>query len=619
MEKPLKNTFGLDISNTAITAVELAYSKKGLRVVNFARIELNPGIIEDGCIIVDKEAFKEALGRLLKEGYAGPFTSKDVIISIPEEKTFSHRFCIPHENVEDEGYIKMLASDFIPVELSEAAMDYKLLDTCPDKNEVNINFVAAQKNVIDSIIDTLSEVGLRVVFVDVDKNSLMRACENKFQNSNSDYLVVNVSDGMTSFSINSQSGISYTVDSEISGNEFIEKLKPGLNVSTASEIKKIIAELAKSGDSQEKPEYKTIENVLKDSFQKMAGRLSELAMAAESQDSIKVKRIYVIGSSSRVPGLIKALQNTFPEAEIITNFQYIQLNEDTELFYAEAIGLALRALFPAEDRKEINLLPHDEKEELTKRSLTPVISKSLFAASSLFTILVLFAGVSMAKAILGYKVSEKEVQISVEKSDSPYLHQVAQETQQKTQLESQLTTILKDSIPLQNFLPAIDVYNDNGINLISASFNLTAKANDMRVRAKTSSRPDTEQLIAKLQKDAYFKQVISPLSNLAGKGERFINIDLVANLENIISGESKPKPKKPAIKTTEESPTVNNAQDSTGKTTNTSDVNTSPDAMSQADSAGTDTTKIQSPENPDTTNPSAAISANDEVKTPVIQ
>jgi len=544
MKKPFKNTFGLDISNSALTAVELSYSKKGLRVVNFARVELNAGIVEDNCIIVDKEAFREALEKLLQEGYAGPITSKNVIFSIPEEKTFSHRIRVLKENSENEEYIKSLAKDFIPVDLSETATDFKILES--DKKEVEINFIAAQKYVIESIISVISEVGLKTVFVDVDKNSMIRACVNDFQNSDSDYMILNAGDQITSFSINGRSGASYALDSEISGDFLVEKIREGLKASTSSDIRSLLLKLAVTPDSDKTPEYDSIKNIIKEPLERLTARISELANAAETQDSLKVKKVFLVGRYSRVPGLADSLKKIFPEADIIVNFSYIQLNEYTELDYSKAIGLALKAIFNEKGKNpDINLLPRNEREELFKRMLTPFISKGLFGVTSVFTILILITGITMAKSYLGYKISEREVEISAEKSDNPYLHKAAQDTQQRSQLASQVTTILKDSLPIHKFIPKIDSYNSNGIQFVSLSYSLTSNLNQVNIRAKTDSREVTEKLVSGLQNDQYFSNIVSPLSNLSGKGERFINIDLQANLENVLADMNKSKPKMP--------------------------------------------------------------------------
>ena len=125
MNNTLKNTFGLAISNSLLTAVELSYGKAGLRVINFSKLELEPGIVDDDCIIVNPEAFKDALMKLMLEAKNGPITSHNVIIMIPEEKTFSHSLSVPKEKEEDEDFIINAARDFIPITLDEAVIDYK--------------------------------------------------------------------------------------------------------------------------------------------------------------------------------------------------------------------------------------------------------------------------------------------------------------------------------------------------------------------------------------------------------------------------------------------------------------------------------------------------------------
>jgi len=611
MEKPLKDTFGLYISNSALTAVELAYDKKGLKVVNFARIELEPGIVEDDCIVVDRDAFKNAVSRLLQEGYSGPFETRNVVISIPEEKTFSHQLSVPRELAENNDYIMSLASDYIPVELNDAVIDFKTMQLGETK-DVTFNFVAIQKNIVESIIETLAEVGLKVVFVDVDKNSVIRAINNRFQKPETDYLVIGVGNEKTSFSINSLLGKSYTLNSEIGGSEIIEKLKENLGFNTSAEISNILNELVKDTEVREKEQYKKIKNALKELYSRLLNRISELAKVAEAQDSIKIGTIYLVGSYSRTPGLVEALQSAFAEVKFTTDFEYIQLNENTELHFAEAIGLALKAVLPYESGsdKEINLLPYNKKEELFNGMLTPHITKSLFAICSVLAFLMVFAGVSTTKAYLNFSTSDREVDISLDKSQNPYLHQIAQSSQQRTQMESQISSILKDAMPMFKLMQKLDSFNSDGIDLISVSFKLSAKSNDIRIRAKTTSRSDTESFISRLQKDKDFSKVLSPLSNLSGKGEKFINIDLVADSEKIISGyaaaqnesnnalqpsDPKSKPKMPTIQSDEskigsEASDTAIETDTSGNATDTEEG--SADNMADASNTGTETSAL---------------------------
>ena len=172
-----KKIFGLEIRNSALTAVELKYGKTGPRVVNYSRVELDSGVVEDDSIIVNSEAFNESLRKLLLKGKRGPISAKGVVISIPEEKTFNHHINIPKEYADNEEYIKSIASDYIPINLNEAVIDWAILKTKNiNQNEVTINFVAVQKNIIELLIKKLSDNGLKVLGVDICENSLVRYC-----------------------------------------------------------------------------------------------------------------------------------------------------------------------------------------------------------------------------------------------------------------------------------------------------------------------------------------------------------------------------------------------------------------------------------------------------------
>ncbi len=571
MNKPLKNTIGLDIRNSALTAVELAMSKKGLKVVNFARVELEPNIVEDNCIVVNPEAFKEALSRLLQEGYAGSMSVKNVIISMPEEKTFTHNICIPHDKIEDSEFVADSAKDFIPIELSEATTDFRLLSTCDSKKEVKYNFVAVQKSIIESLIEILGEVGLKVVFVDVDKNSLIRACSNHFHQTDGDFMIVNIDEKLTTFSINNNTtGISYALDSEIAGEHLIEAVKEGAKIPTLSDTKKILNELYNNPELEKDDKYTVMGSALKAPLENLIKDIKELADIAANQDSVKVKTIYLIGSHSRIPGLSEVLKEAFPNSNIIPKFQYIQLNEDTELYYCEAIGLALRSILPEEDEHEINLLPSRKKEELFNKMLVPTVRRVLLGITVSLAILLVLSGMVMGKSYIGLQVSDKEVEISNEKAQNPYLHRAAQDIQQKTQLTSQLGAILSDALPGGYFMQKMDKYNEDGIELVSVGYKINSNStNSVRVRAKTEARYETEKFIEKLENDTHLVDIISPLSNLTGKGERFINIDLtvvmdilmadfnkkyglvedeVAEVEEGEAVEETAKPKRPSIK-----------------------------------------------------------------------
>jgi len=207
MADVLKNTIGLDIRDSALTAVKLEMEKDTLKVVNYSRVDLELGVIDEDSILLNPEAFKEAVQKLLKEGREGEIKCTNVIISVPEEKTFSHYLKIPAGD-DNHEMILSYAKNFIPIELNEAAIDYKQLPNETNKKEVAFDFVAAQKSIIKPLVDALQEIDLRVVAIDVDKNSLMRVCQHCIKGKKSSMLI-EINDERSLLSVRNDCGISH--------------------------------------------------------------------------------------------------------------------------------------------------------------------------------------------------------------------------------------------------------------------------------------------------------------------------------------------------------------------------------------------------------------------------
>jgi len=534
--KKIKDTVGLGISNSALTAVQLACDKAGLRVLNYSYVELKPGIIEENSIIVDTDAFKEALKQLLLEGKRGPISSRNVIISVPEEKIFSHYISVPKEHANDIEFIKETARDYIPIDLSEAIMDFKQIPGASTDKELKYSFVAVQKSIIEPLISTLSEIGLNVTAVDTKKDSLIRFCDNQFHKNEKDFMVVDV-DMQTIFLCAANSfGISHIIDTKITGRSCVERIKENLQIMTFADIKNLLIELKKIENPDQNEKYQIIKQNLSDVCKTLVEKSNELVEIMKNEKEFKPEIIYFIGCLACLPGLKEEFEKSFLEAKIVEKVEYIQLEEETELFYPEAIGLALRASCFADDIDEINLLPWHLKEKMDKKKLVPLIFTPVLGLALILGTAIVFSGMSAIENIANYKLSKTEQNIVLEESQNPYLLHAAQTKQQIFQMENQIKSLLANSIPGSQIMKKVDSFNINDTGMITATYAMTSdKKMEVKLRARSLTRSNTEKFIIKLEEDPYFSEVISPLSNLVGKGERFINMDLILNPEEIIA------------------------------------------------------------------------------------
>ncbi len=509
---------------------------------NYSLAPLPPGVVEDNCIVVNKDAFREAVQKLIIDANNGPIISKNVIISIPEEKTFSHHLEISADCSKNDDYIRKMAKDYIPIDLTEAIIDYKPITGEDGKEPVVFDFVAVQKILVQPLIDILGEMGLNVIGVDTSKNSLLRCCNNRFEKNEGAYMVSYMDADKFLISVSTPSGHSYSLD--ISAEEFriSEKAKDILQTKNLDELFAVMKECKENKNPMDKEKQMTLNEEIRGELNIITKKAKELIKAIKNQEGFELKSIYLLGRYSCLLGLKEEYQAIFPKTEIKTKLSYIDINGAAEMVFAEAIGLALRSVIAEENEKNIDLLPIEKKDKIDVEKHTPEISRYSILLGLGLIGLMIWTGIGTASGYLTYKTTKQELAVYAEKASNPYLTQIAKTNQQKNQLENQIITIAQNIIPMRDVLKKLDVFNVNGISLVGLDYILNKDNKpEIRLRAKVKDRDTTELFVSELEKIQYFTEVTSPLSNLLGKGERFVNIDLVLNPAKIIEAYGKPE------------------------------------------------------------------------------
>ncbi len=525
MGKMPKNIIGLEVRNSSLTAVSLEMEKDAFKVTNYSRVEIEPGIVDENSIILNVEAFNLALEKLLKEGKEGEIKSRNVVISIPEEKTFSHYLEVPVEDADDHDAILYHAKDFIPIDLSRATVDYRKLKNQKDKKHVVYDFVAVQKSIIQPIVDIFQEAGFDVVAIDVDKNSLMRACQA--YKSEQATMLIEVNHTRSLISIQNKTGLSHALSLSFGEDVMIEHLKKELNIEVTSDAKALLEKI-RAGKLEESEENKKAQEIFDGFMKTFSGKIQELSKVAKMEWGTEIGVIYFIELGNPCVELRNIVKKELPETVILDHFEGIQIEENQQRFYFNAIGLALRGTSEEIHERESNLLPQDEKEELHVSYMLPILKVGFSLTSIVLAGLMVFTGVVTAKSYFKYLGVQKELVVSQEKVSNPYLAKAVQVNQQQEQVYGQIQAILSNNIPSSEIVDKVDQYNVNGIGLVNITYHLGLDGKmNVGIRAKTSSREDTEKWVTELDAEPLFSDVNSPLSNLAGKGERFIQVDLL--------------------------------------------------------------------------------------------
>lgn len=192
-----KFAVGIDIGSHAVKICEFTGAGKGLRLQSLGSSLLPAGAVEDGEL---KDA--DAVSTVIKNLIANlKIKSKKVAISISGYSVIMKKINLAVMTEEElEHHIQSEAEQYIPFDLSDVFIDFQDLKTNEEGEErTDVMLVAAKKDVVNSYIDMLQSIGLKVVVVDVDAFALENSYEyNMGQDSN----VILVDIGSSKMNIN---------------------------------------------------------------------------------------------------------------------------------------------------------------------------------------------------------------------------------------------------------------------------------------------------------------------------------------------------------------------------------------------------------------------------------
>jgi type IV pilus assembly protein PilM len=168
-----KLTVGLDIGSHAVKVCEFKQIGDAYKLINLGSAVLPPNSIEDG-VLQNPEAVSKVIGALSKNlGLKG----KKVAISISGYSVIVKKInLMAMEEKELASHIQAEAEQYIPFDIDEVYLDFQDLKTNTEEDErTDVMLVAAKKEVVDSYLKMLNDIGLNTVVVDVDAFALENA------------------------------------------------------------------------------------------------------------------------------------------------------------------------------------------------------------------------------------------------------------------------------------------------------------------------------------------------------------------------------------------------------------------------------------------------------------
>lgn len=310
---------GLDIGSTSVKLVELSGSPRRFELENIAVVAV-PDDSSAG-------AYTRAISLLLEGKELG---TNRAASSVSGRKVAVRGMRFPKlAGKELDGAIRYEGGQVVGFELEDAYVDHCVVPAGDGKAEVmDVLFVAARKEAVDSRKAVLEEAGLDPRLVGVDALILLEALLQR-DGLPETVGVINIGATSTSIGIARQGTVPFVRDIDIAGSNYTQAIATALSLTLED------AEKVKITEPERDPSaVRAIERVTR----QLVGELSRSLMYYQTRGSgTKVDALFVCGGAAGLPGLAEAI-STMAGMQVERWSPLDDVRVDGARFDTEAVG-----------------------------------------------------------------------------------------------------------------------------------------------------------------------------------------------------------------------------------------------------------------------------------------
>ncbi len=398
-----KRILGIDIHDYSVELVEIRQKGKEMYLEAYNRALLETDVVKNG-EIKKPEELKKVLIELIKNANPKAVETRNTAVIFPSSKVLTHIFTFP-ANLDENEIKKSIAYEaetIIPFSINDVYWDFMVIekeDVSKKHASQYVFFACVNKQIADEYTAVLESIGLNPLLSGINAEALKYAMWEQM-NKDETNLILDIETLSVNYLVVKNQKIQYFFSSNEGGKKLLSKLSKELQ-----SPEKIIL------NKKEQREFKSMSNT--DELKKFIGKNYKRGKAiieelAEKATSIKVQNIILTGEFLNLPGFYEVAKTYFPDQKILigdpkTNLKIeqgkfipMETRSKSEIPYsthfANAIGIALRAVNGKDESGGINLLPGRLKESITnkKKSLIIAAAVILMTGISLFTATFLF-------------------------------------------------------------------------------------------------------------------------------------------------------------------------------------------------------------------------------------
>lgn len=357
---------GLDIGTDHIRLAQLRSSGGSFVLQRYGVIGLPLGSVVEG-EIVDADSVGTAIRDLMRS--VGLRAGADVAAGVSNQKVVVRLIDLPYmDPAELTGAIQYQAQDYIPIPVEEAILDYQVIGdymTSSDEHMMEVLLVAAQRDMVDQVVQAVERSGLKLSIIDVTSFAIVRGLLGVTPQVLSDEAdgdataIIQMSAGITNIVVVEKGVPRFTRVSSLAANDFTQAVANALNTTFASaeDLKLRVGLPAPDGTSgvfgaDIGPEIaqSTQEALEREVTKFIAEVRRSLDYYLTQTSSVRsIKRVLLTGSGAQLRNLdsyvARGLQAT---VELADSGPYIQVPANLQALFASdrlgataAIGLAM--------------------------------------------------------------------------------------------------------------------------------------------------------------------------------------------------------------------------------------------------------------------------------------
>lgn len=237
---------GLDISDLSLKFLQLKKSGDKIKLQSFGKIGLEKEIIKNGEILNKKE-FIKSIKKLLSQPKFGKVTSSEVVVCLPEQKTFIKLLSIDKGSNKFKETLEEELKKQIPIPIEDIYYDWQLIEEKDDKKLILLG--VSPKNFVNQYLEIFKECKLSIVAMEIESTAISRALlkeeNSKYKKIDAkNYIILDIGAKRSSIFIYSKNTILFNVSIPISGEEISEKIAKNLKINPKqAELAKIVCGL----------------------------------------------------------------------------------------------------------------------------------------------------------------------------------------------------------------------------------------------------------------------------------------------------------------------------------------------------------------------------------------